>query len=135
MKLVFDTSVVLAGIGWRGEAYQCLVMMARRRLIAHATTATIAEARAKTEELLATGKFPHDPKPMLDWYLAQVRQIEAAPLGKQRSRDVDDDPILACALGGGAKLVTAYDMDLLDMGKPFGVEIIKPAELLRRLKA
>ena len=135
MKLVFDTSVVLAGIGWRGEAYQCLVMMARRRLIAYATTATIAEARAKTEELLAAGKFPHDPKPMLGWYLAQVRQIEAAPLGKQRSRDLDDDPILACALGAGARIVTAYDKDLLDMGKPFGIEIIKPAELLRRLKA
>ena len=134
MKIVFDTSVVLAGIGWRGEAYQCLVMVARRRLIAYATAETIAEARAKAGEMAAEGKFPHDPKPMLGWYLANVRTIEPAPLGKQRSRDRNDDPILACALGAGAKIVTAYDKDLLDMGKPFGIEIIKPAELLRRLK-
>lgn len=134
MKVVFDTSVLLAGIGWRGEAYQCLLMLARRRLIAYATTTTIAEARAKAAELAAAGRFPHDPKPMLDWYLANVRNVEPAPLGKQRSRDANDDPILACALGAGAKIVTAYDNDLLDLGKPFGVEILKPAELLRRLK-
>ena len=71
---------------------------------------------------------------MLDWYLANARSVEPAPLGKQRSRDVNDDPILACALGAGAKIVAAYDTDLLDMGKPFGIEILKPAELLRRLK-
>ena len=134
MKIVLDTSVVLAGIGWRGEAYQCLVMVARRRLIAHATAATMAEARAKAAELTAAGRFPHDPKPMLDWYLANVRVVEPAPLGKQRSRDVNDDPILACALGAGAKIVAAYDRDLLDLGKPFGIEIVKPAEILRRLR-
>ena len=134
MKAVFDTSVVLAGIGWRGEAHQCLVMMARRRLIAYATDATIEEARTKAAELAEAGHFPHDHRPMLDWYLANVRRVMAAPLGKQRSRDAKDDPILACALGAGAKVVTAYDKDLLDMGKPFGVEIIRPAELLRRLK-
>ncbi len=134
MKVVFDTSVVLAGVGWRGEAYQCMVMLARRRLIAFATTTTVAEARAKEGELAAAGKFPHDPWPMLDWYLANVRSVEPAPLGQQRSRDVNDDPILACALGAGAKIVAAYDKDLLDMGKPFGIEILKPAELLRRLK-
>ena len=134
MKVVFDTSVILAGVGWRGEAYQCLIMVARRRLIAYATTTTIAEARTKTAELAAAGRFPHDPNPMLDWYLANLRHVAPAPLGKQRSRDVNDDPILACALGAGAKIVTAYDKDLLDMGRPFGIEILKPAELLRRLK-
>ena len=134
MKVVFDTSVVLAGVGWRGEAYRCLIMMARRRLIAYATTATIAEARAKAGDLAAAGRFPHDARPMLDWYLANVRNVEPAPLGKRRSRDASDDPILACALGAGAKIVTAYDKDLLDMGKPFGIEVLKPAELLRRLK-
>lgn len=134
MKAVFDTSVVLAGIGWRGEAHQCLVMMARRRIIAYATDTTLEEARAKATELAKDGSFPHDHRPMLDWYLANVRRVTAAPLGKQRSRDPKDDPILACALGAGAKVVTAYDKDLLDMGKPFGIEIIRPAELLQRLK-
>ncbi len=99
MKVVFDPSVILAGVGWRGEAHHCLIMLARRRLIAYATTATIAEARTKAAELVAAGKFPHDPMPMLDWCLANVRHVEPAPLGKQRSRDVNDDPILACALG------------------------------------
>lgn len=134
MKVVFDTSVVLAGVGWRGEAYQCMIMLARRRLIAFATTTTMAEARAKAGELAATGKFHHDPMPMLNWYLTNVRIVEPAPLGKQRSRDLNDDPILACALGAGARIVTAYDKDLLDLGKPFGIEILKPAELLRRIR-
>lgn len=108
--------------------------MARRRLVAYATVTTIAEVRTKAKELAAAGRFPHDVKTMLDWYLANVRNVEPSPLGKQRSRDANDDSILACALGAGAKIVAAYDKDLLDMGSPFGIEIIKPAELLRRLK-
>lgn len=48
---------------------------------------------------------------MLEWYLAHVRLVESSPLGKQRSRDLNDNPILACAMGAGARLVTAYDLD------------------------
>jgi predicted nucleic acid-binding protein len=70
---------------------------------------------------------------LLNWYCDQVKLVEPAPLGKQRSRDAKDDPYLACALGAGAKIIVTRDGDLLALEKPFGIQIITPRELLTRL--
>ena len=51
-----------------------------------------------------------------------------------RSRDPQDDPYLAAALSARAVIVT-YDKDLLDLGKPFGVEILRPSVFLKRFTA
>jgi predicted nucleic acid-binding protein len=55
-------------------------------------------------------------------------------LGKRRSRDPKDDPYLAGALAAQARYIVTYEDDLLKMGKPFGIEIIRPAELIRRME-
>jgi predicted nucleic acid-binding protein len=60
--------------------------------------------------------------------------VEAAPLGNQRSRDAEDDPYLAAAIAARAEVVVSYDKDLLDLHKPFGIEMMRPAQLLRRIK-
>ena len=75
----------------------------------------------------------HDPTSTIEWHLDRVRRVNPAPLGKQRSRDAKDDPYLACALGAGAKLIVSRDEDQLALGKPFGIEIITPRQLLARL--
>jgi predicted nucleic acid-binding protein len=62
-----------------------------------------------------------------------VKLVEPAPLGKPRSRDVKDDPYLACALAAGAKVIVSRDEDLLVLQKPFGIQILTPRELLMKL--
>ncbi len=57
-----------------------------------------------------------------------------SPLGKRRSRDAKDDIYLAGALAASAQFLVTYDNDLLELGKPFGVQTIRPAEFLRRIK-
>lgn len=131
MRVVFDAGVVFSGAGWRGEAHLCLAAMARRRVIAFATTETLDEIRRVMGEKGDTTR--HSPHTILDWYCNTVKMVEPAPLGKQRSRDAKDDPYLACALAAGAKTVVSRDEDLLSLGKPFGIEIIMPRELLTRL--
>jgi uncharacterized protein len=131
MRAVFDAGVVFSGAGWRGEAHLCLVAIARRRLLAFATAETLAELRRVVDEIRF--KARHSPHAILDWYYATVRMVSPAPLGKQRSRDAKDDPYLACALAAGAGLVVSRDVDLLVLGKPFGIEIITPRQLLSRL--
>jgi predicted nucleic acid-binding protein len=69
----------------------------------------------------------------LNWYYDRVKLVEPAPLGKQRSRDAKDDPYLACALAAGAKIIVSRDDDLLALGKPFGIQIITPRDLLMKL--
>jgi putative PIN family toxin of toxin-antitoxin system len=131
VKVVFDAGVVFSGAGWRGEAHLCLVAMVRRRVIAFATPVMLEELRRVVNE--AGFKSRHSPHSILNWYYDTVKIVSPAPLGKQRSRDAADDPYLACALAAGAKEVVSRDEDLLVLEKPFGIEIITPRELLRRL--
>jgi len=128
---VLDANVVFAAAGWRGEAHECLVMMVRRRITAFATQQILEELRALVAE--RGYKSKHSAHNLFSRYYSAVKVVEPAPLGKQRSRDAKDDPYLACALGARAKLIVTRDDDLLAMGKPFGIEIITPRELLTRL--
>jgi predicted nucleic acid-binding protein len=105
--------------------------MARRRVKAFATEQTINELTELVAERGNRGS--HSPSAIVTWYLDHVKRVEPSPLGKQRSRDLKDDPYLACALGAGAKIIVSRDEDLLTLGKPFGIEIITPRDLLTRL--
>jgi putative PIN family toxin of toxin-antitoxin system len=131
VKVVFDAGVVFSAAGWRGEAHRCLLAMAHRRVIAYATDETLKEL----SHLLAErgNRAKHSPTATFAWYQDHVKRVEPAPLGKQRSRDLKDDPYLACALGAGAKFIVTRDQDLLALGKPFGIQIVTPRELLIRL--
>jgi predicted nucleic acid-binding protein len=131
MRVVFDAGVVYSGAGWRGEAHLCLVAMARRRFIAFATSETLDELRRVASEI--GFKTPHSPYTILDWYYRTAKIVAPAPLGKPRSRDLKDDPYLACALAAKARVIVSRDQDLLVLEKPFGIEIIEPRELLRRV--
>ena len=131
MRVVLDANVVFAGAGWRGEAYACIVAMARRRITAFATDETLEELRTLVSE--RGYKSPHSPHTVLSWYYERVKRVEPSQLGKRRSRDSEDDPYLACALAADAKVIVSRDDDLLSLEKPFGIEIITPRELLRRL--
>jgi putative PIN family toxin of toxin-antitoxin system len=131
VRVVLDANVVFAGAGWRGEAHSCLLLMARRRITAFATEPTLEELRALVAE--RGSRFKHSAHNLFSWYYSVVKMIEPAALGKQRSRDVKDDPYLACALAARAKFIVTRDDDLLALGKPFGIGIVTPRELLTSL--
>jgi putative PIN family toxin of toxin-antitoxin system len=131
VRAVLDANVVFAGVGWRGEAHNCLLAMATRRITVFATLEILDEVRALVSE--RGSKFKHAPHNLLTWYYDRVKLAEPAPLGKQRSRDAKDDPYLACALAAGAKIIVSRDDDLLALQKPFGIQIVTPRELLAKL--
>lgn len=133
MRVVLDANVVASGVCWDGEAYLCLVKLARRQAFAFGTEETLAETKEVTIRLIRQKRLQHNAAARLTWYLSRVRVVTAAPLGKQRSRDAKDDPYLAAALAAEAECVVTYDYDLLALGKPFGVEMVKPGEFLRQL--
>ena len=133
IPVVFDCNVILAAIGWRGTPRLCLKLMAQRRISLCVTEAILAEYEVVIPERLKEEMPELDPKPKLAWIRARSKTFEPAPLGKQRSRDQKDDPYIACALAAQARYIITYDQDLLELGKPFGVEIIRPGELLRRI--
>lgn len=135
IRAVYDCNVVLSGIGWDGSARQCLKRVARRRVFLFVTDTILAEYESIIPEILAEETPDLDVLPKLAWIRSQCRRVEPASPGKPRSRDVKVDIYLAGALAASAQYLVTYDADLLVLGKPFGIETIRPAEFLRRLKA
>ena len=129
MNVVVDTNVVISAIFWPGESRDCLVLWAERRF--HLViTVPIFEEYGEVARRVGR-KIPNvNPEPWLKWIERKAKVYEPAPLGRQRSRDPDDDLFLACALASGAKRVVSKDQDLLDMEKPFGIEILTPRAFL-----
>jgi putative PIN family toxin of toxin-antitoxin system len=134
VRVVFDNNVVAGGVGWDGEAWRCFAQLAHRNAIAYATEITLHEAKETCARLIRELNFSHNAATRLSWYLSVVRLVDPAPLGKQRSRDAKDDPYLAAALAAHADFIVSYDKDLLELKKPFGVEIIRPAQFLKLVK-
>lgn len=134
IRAVYDCNVVLSAIGWNGSARQCLKLIGRRRVFLFVSDAILAEYESVIPEILAEELPDMDPLPHLAWIRAQSRRVEPALLGKRRSRDAQDDIYLAGALAASATYLVTYDADVLALEKPFGIETIRPAEFLRRLK-
>ena len=133
MNVVLDTNVVVSAIFWPGDDRACLVLWARRRFHLSLTPAVFEEYCEVSRRL--SREFPQvNPEPWLRWIEGKARVYEPAPLGKQRSRDVEDDPFLAAALSSRARYIVSKDQDLLVLGKPFGVEILRPAQFLARCR-
>ncbi len=133
MRVILDANVVASGVCWDGEAYLCLVKLARRQAFAFGTDQTIAETKEVTFRLIREKRPKHNAAGRLTWYLSRVRLVAPSPLGKQRSRDPEDDPYHSAALGATAQYIVTYDHDLLVLGKPFGIEFVRPAQFLRGL--
>jgi putative PIN family toxin of toxin-antitoxin system len=131
MRVVFDANVVVAGVCWQGEAFVCLLKLARRQAFAFGSAATLEETRETAVRVIREVQPRHNAAARLTWYLQKVRLVDPMPLGKQRSRDVRDDPYLAAALGAKAEALVTYDQDLLALGKPFGIAVLRPAAFLK----
>jgi predicted nucleic acid-binding protein len=133
IRAVFDTSTVVAAIFWpRSTARRAWTLVARRHLRPCVTPAIEGEYRESCLDFQRT-RFPdRSPLPFPDWIHHKALHCLPAPLGKQRSRDAADDPFLACALAAQAQYLVSADRDWLSLGKPFGIAVITPAELIRR---
>jgi len=131
---VLDASVVIAACGWGAESHLCLVYLAKRRFRSAASALIVDEWRTALGHTAGEGaRFRRDPWPTLDWLIRMTGLVTPAPLGKQRSRDANDDPYLAAALAARAGFIVSRDPDLLSLGRPFGIEIVTPRAFLSRL--
>jgi putative PIN family toxin of toxin-antitoxin system len=134
IPVVFDTSVIIGAIGWRGAAHRCLALVARHRCRLAVTMDVLKEYEQRIPEILAV-EAPHaNVAGPLGWIRDKAWLVAPSPLGKRRSRDLKDDCFLAAALAAGAQAIVSYDGDLLVLGKPFGIPILRPARFLERFE-
>ncbi len=133
MNVVVDTNVIVSAIFWPGESRCCLELWAKRRFNLAITIPLFQEYEEVARRI--GKKIPEvNPEPWLQWIECKAKVYEAVPLGKQRSRDRDDDPFLSCALGSSASIIVSKDNDLLVLDKPFGIKILTPRQFLAQLR-
>jgi putative PIN family toxin of toxin-antitoxin system len=130
ITVVLDTNAIVSAIFWpKSISRRCLAGLARRQYGMAVSRDIFQEYESIAADLQP--RFPAcNSGGALAWLRLKAIWIEPALLGKQRSRDAKDDPFLACALAARAKYLVTRDDDLLILGKPFGIEMIAPADFL-----
>jgi putative PIN family toxin of toxin-antitoxin system len=136
VTIVVDTNVVVSAAFWpKSEDRRCFVLLARRKCRLAVTEVILDEYRSLAVRIGSRECPDRDPAPFLDWIERVALLVEPSPLGKRRSRDVKDDPFLACALACRAEFIVTKDKDLLALKKPFGVDIVTPRDFYRKLES
>jgi hypothetical protein len=131
--IVVDTNVVVSAAFWpKSEDRRCFTLLARRKCRLAVTEDILDEYRSLATRIGRRECPGKDPAAFVDWIERVALLVEPFPLGKRRSRDMKDDPFLACALASRAQFVLTKDKDLLSLGRPFGIEIVTPREFYRR---
>ncbi len=131
--IVLDSSAVVAAVFWNGDARRCMVAAARRKFFIAGSSEIFDEYREATSEVRRKAESPIDPRPMLDWLEAVARKVEPIIFKSRLSRDKSDNIFIGCALAAKASFVVTHDPDLLVLKKPFGIEILRPREFLRKV--
>lgn len=128
---VLDTSVVVAGIFWKTDAHRCFVALTKRRFFIAGCEEIFSEYRRSA--LKRERQSGIDPRPMLDYLEAVARKVAPVHLRAPICRDPSDEIFIATAAAANAQFIVTLDPDLLVLRKPFGIEILRPREFLRKI--
>lgn len=138
MRLVIDTNVLVSAFLWQGTPGR-LIELATENEIALFTSRVLIDELAATlgktklaRSVLATGLTADK---MLRNYRRLATVVPTRRLVQQVSRDIDDDAVLACALGAGADLIVSGDDDLLVLKQFHGIPVMTPAGAIRHIEA
>lgn len=133
MRAVLDTNVVISAIFFGGMPLKIVRVAFAKKVELVASRAVLREYREVAERLHV--QFPsvnyRRPLSILESKLIIVRPVA---LGETVCRDPDDDAIIACALGGKAKVICSGDDDLLALNGFRGLEIMQPSDFCQRMK-
>jgi putative PIN family toxin of toxin-antitoxin system len=136
---VLDTNVIVAAMRSPAGASAALLRSARQgRLVLIANVALALEYEATcvlAEHRLAAGLDRREVGVFIDAVLAMVEPVETYFLWRPQLRDPADELVLDAAVNGRADAIVTFNMkDFGAVPARFGIELLLPAEALRRLK-
>ncbi len=134
-----DTSVLVAGVrSQSGASYALLDLVADRRVTALATPPLFLEYEdvLKRPEQRLAHRHMHDDNDRVLTALAMVLEpVTIYFRWRPLLHDMDDDMVLEAAINGHADaLVTHNVTDFADVAPRFGISVLRPAELLMRMR-
>jgi len=138
-RVVLDTSVVVAALRSQvGASNAVLRLVATRRLTALATPPLFLEYEdvlKRPEHRLVHGMVEEEIDEFLAELAALIEPIETHFRWRPQVRDPGDEMVLEAAINGGADAIVTFNIgDFAQAGKWFQVLILKPADVLRRIR-
>ena len=132
--VVFDTNVLLSGVGWRGAPHRC-IELARCGVIEGVTCQELLDELA---DKLAT-KLALSPAQVTDTIadlLTFLRVLSITRTLRAVTADPDDDKVLECAVVGEAThIVTGDRRHLLPIANFRGIDIVCASEFLAAVQS
>jgi putative PIN family toxin of toxin-antitoxin system len=137
--VVLDTSVLVAALRSRhGAGNAVLRLIASRRLTLLSTPPLFLEYEEvlkRPEQRLAHGLGLAAIDEVLAELAALIQPVEVHFLWRPQVRDPNDEMVLEAAINGAADALVTYNVaDFAVAGKRFGIEILRPADVLRRMR-
>ena len=114
--------------------------MARRGVFTPLATVALAlEYEAicrRPEHVLAAGLTMTDVGVFLDAFLAMAEPVETHFLWRPQLRDPKDELVLEAAANGRAEAIVTFNVrDFGALPARFGIEVLTPSQVVRRLRA
>lgn len=139
MRLVLDTSVVVAAMRSPTGASAALLMQAQKgkvTLLANVALALEYEAACcRAEHVMAAGLTPHEVGIFVDAVLAMMEPVESHFMWRPLLRDPGDEMVLEAAANGRADAIVTFNQrDFGAIPLRFGIEVLTPPIALKRIK-
>ena len=138
-RIVLDTSVVVAGLRTRqGAGNAVLRLVATGQLDLIATPPLFLEYEdvlKRPEQRLAHGLSLEEVDTFLAELAALIKPVDVHFVWRPQIRDPNDEMVLEAAINGAADALVTYNVsDFASAAGRFAIEILHPAELLRRTR-
>ena len=138
-KIVLDTSVVVAGLRTRlGAGNAVLRLVAQRRLLVLASPPLFLEYEdvlKHPEHRLVHGLSPEAIDEFLAELAALIEPVEVHFQWRPQTRDPNDEMVLEAAINGRADALVTYNVaDFTGAAERFSISVLRPADLLRKVK-
>jgi len=138
MRCVLDTNVIVSAMRSPRGASAALLMAARRgRLLIVANVALALEYEATcrlAEHRLASGLDLEDVGTFVDAVIAMAEPVESHFIWRPQLRDPGDELVLEAAVNGHAEAIVTFNRRDFDVvARRFGIELLVPVEVLRRI--
>ena len=120
-------------------ASAALLMAARRdkiTILANVALALEYEATCRrAEHGVAAGLGPSQVSIFVDAVIAMAEPVETHFLWRPQLRDPADEMVLEAAANGGASAIVTFNaQDFGNVPLQFGIEVLSPVDVLRRIK-
>jgi putative PIN family toxin of toxin-antitoxin system len=140
LSIVLDTSVVVAGLRTRlGAGNAVLRLVAERQVRLLATPPLFLEYEdvlKRPEHRLAHGLTPLEIDEFLAELAALIEPVEVHFQWRPQTRDPNDEMVLEAAINGQADAVVTYNVaDFSEAAERFEISVLRPAELLKKVKS